>query len=530
MEEKRTLAKYDFRSKQEYIYRTDKVREIVGASELITRAYNDFFEALWNSGIRVDNALAKNGACPQNAPCAFEGGEMLRYINNPDCIFDPNFGDDLDGKIIYIGGGNLYMLWRTEEIARAASGVLSKMLREKAYSLSPVCGFAEYSGEYSEDMKKLNKAFESCKVTVPPFMPTAMLPFTELDRRTSLPVAYKSGKDKIGRLLKEDESISRESYLKRRQYKDTHGDKQELLDDLVYEKGVESLLAVIYIDGNNMGQTIQAKMAPNNNPITDYKEGVKIIRQLSNEIQESFVTKPREAIEKDAQNNSLMKDKLRWIVSGGDEITLICNAQAALRILGIYFKTLDKAGGGYTACAGVAVFHSHFPFSKAYAIAEECCEEAKKLNRKDAQNRKDAGGGQNCIVDFQYIYSGVTGDLKSMREAEAKLNLIARPYLISGTVSDIPLLKDNFLNRGLRLKKHIGRSNIKQLAALLFDPSARYDLELERLDAQFPEAELKQHREDDKKYMLDISQFYDIWFAEDKEHRPNIKKFYDGLF
>lgn len=497
---KRLLAKYDFRSKQQYIYRTNKVKEIVGASELITQAYSDFFDVLGIAGIHVDNGIAVNGICPKDKPCAFDSGEMLRYINNPKLPFDPEFGDDLDGKIIYIGGGNLYMLWRNVTIAETASGILCKMLRENAYSLSAICGMTEYSGDYSSDMKNLNDDFERCKVVSPPFLPTAMLPFTELDRRTSLPVAHKAGKNG-SKHLQPNESVSEESFLKRRQYKASHGDKVELLDNMITEKGRESLLAVIYIDGNNMGVRVAREMNPNDNPITDYTEGVRTIRALSNSIQESFVSVPRKAINEAAKSDERMKDKIRWIVSGGDEITLICNARAALDVVRLYFQALAETGKENTACAGIAVFHSHFPFAKAYAVAEECCENAKKLNRRNGSN--------NSLVDFQFIYAGVTGDLKSMRKQDGRF--MARPYLVSGTV---PRITDDFILRAERLKK-IGRANIKNLSSRLFGAEEEYMFDVERLNAQYSDVELKKNYAEDRKFILDIAQFYDIWFSEE---------------
>lgn len=502
--ETRVLAKYDFRSKQEYIYKTNRVREIVGASEIITFAYRDFFDALKNDNIFVDFGDA----------CIFEEKPAPRYVNKPDMVFDPEFRSDLSGKIIYVGGGNLYMLWKNEDVFKRASGILCKMLREKSYGLSAVCGKATYTGEYKKDMKTLNDDFEKRKVMTPPFIPTAMLPFTEIDRQTSLPVAHKRGGNGGDPLLKNNESISEESYLKRQMYKTTHGENPEFLDDMVAEKGSESLLAVIYIDGNNMGNRVSSIM----DGISDYRTGVKTIRKLSNSIQEEFVSTPRKAIDEAAKTDHNMNDNIRWIVSGGDEITFICNARAALKIVGVYFKVLSGANGGKnTACAGIAVFHSHFPFSKAYEIAEQCCENAKKVNRRNGSNK--------CIVDFQFIYSGVTGDLKSMRKQDG--DKMARPYLVSGTASELPSLKDDFILRAKRLR-NIGRASIKDLSSTLFDSDSEYRFEIERLNAREPEAKLKDNLDGDKKCILDIAQFYDMWFS--KKAIPNMEEYYNDLF
>lgn len=497
------LAKYDFRSKQEYIYKTNKVREIVGASEIITYAYRDFFEALKNKGIAVDSDKA----------CSFEETPTPRYVNNPNTEFNPTFSDVLSGKIIYVGGGNLYILWKNEGLFKEASGILCRMLREKTYGLSAVSGKAPYSGNYETDMKALNDDFEVRKVMTPPFIPTAMLPFTEVDRRTSLPVAHKHGKEKNDPLLRENESLSEESYLKRKMYRATHRGDPQLLDDIITEKGSESLLAVIYIDGNNMGNRVSAKM----DGITDYKTGVETIRKLSNSIQEEFVSAPRKAIDEAAESDNNMKDKIRWIVSGGDEITLICNARAALKIVGVYFNKLAETNNGQnTACAGIAVFHSHFPFCKAYEIAEQCCENAKKKNRMNGSN--------NCLVDFQYIYSGVTGDLESMRKLDG--NKMARPYLISGSAG-LPLIRTDYIDRSKRLAP-IGRASIKDLSSKLFDSDEEYSFEIERLNARDPKARLKNNPDDDKKYILDIAQFYDVWFS--KKAVPDMEEYYKDLF
>ena len=51
-ERKNILALYDCRSKQEYIYRTNRVQEITGASELLRSLFTDFFKDE-NNGFRI---------------------------------------------------------------------------------------------------------------------------------------------------------------------------------------------------------------------------------------------------------------------------------------------------------------------------------------------------------------------------------------------------------------------------------------------------------------------------------------------
>ena len=46
-------ALYDCRSKQEYIYRTNRIREISGGSELLANVYGMLFRAAEKKGLRI---------------------------------------------------------------------------------------------------------------------------------------------------------------------------------------------------------------------------------------------------------------------------------------------------------------------------------------------------------------------------------------------------------------------------------------------------------------------------------------------
>ena len=123
---------------------------------------------------------------------------------------------------------------------------------------------------------------------------------------------------------------------------------------------------------------------------------------------------------------------IRLVIAGGDEITLICRAKYAYGIVKTYFEKLEKTdtidGKKNTACAGICLFHSHSPFSTAYQIAEECCESAKKKSR-----RSDIQNGL-MLMDFQYCFSGVTGDLETIRKMTDG-SLLGRPYNMGREIS-----------------------------------------------------------------------------------------------
>ena len=490
------LAKYDFRTKQQYIYRTNKIREIAGASSYIACSYHRFLERLNKGGMKVELNYTWNS-------CA--------YVNDEDDnkAFNPSFeGTDFVGKVLYVGGGNLIVLWKDLETAKKANAEFCKMLLDEAPGLSLICGLAEYSGDYAENYKALQASFENDKRLHLPMVSEAMLPFSEIDRRTSLPIVFK------GVIHGKQMSLSAESLSKQNNYdKPCIHPKDESTNDLdamITQKGQESLLAIIYIDGNGMGDRVRKCMlGENGEEIKDYPKAVRRIRKFSNSIHHDYVSAPMERIFDyldDEKHKSDHRNALyRQVIANGDEVTIICNARIALDVTREYFAALKEANAENSSCAGIAIFHSHAPFATIYSLAEECCENAKKLNRKN--------GNGNCLVDFQYCYSGITGDLENMREQDK--DRINRPYCIckGDNISDAPcMLLDDFIACGRKLSA-IGRSNVKDLAKALVYGQAEYLQEYYRIRAHIKDGAAFELDDKEKKMLFDVAQFYDLWFA-----------------
>ena len=81
----------------------------------------------------------------------------------------------------------------------------------------------------------------------------------------------------------------------------------------------------------------------------------------------------------------------------------------------------------FSACAGIAIIHSHYPFYKGYQIAEECCQSAKNRAKHEGMiNSKVAN-----FVDFEYCYTNSTSDLETKRKDYKNIDgyyLLKRPY------------------------------------------------------------------------------------------------------
>ncbi|MGN0605987.1 MAG: hypothetical protein ACI4JM_05650 [Oscillospiraceae bacterium] len=496
-------ALYDCRSKQEYIYRTSKVREIAGASALLSHVYEMFIEKCRGNSIIIEDNWKKKNSQNIYEPVEFSKSAFAESAN--------------DGTVIYEGGGNLYILYKNRDVYLKANRIFSKMLLDETYTISIIASGVETSDNFNDDRKALYEQNKYQKNSGTFSIPCNVLPFTQVDRNTWLPVVKKEkGKD-----------YSRESKLKKDAYDKyckKHDENQaENLDSLVWKKGEESLLAVIYIDGNAMGNKIKSLT----DGINDYDSCVNKLREFSLSTNEIYVNQPVSAIEKmlgekrakmtaEERNKNANLHKYRKIIGGGDEITIICNARDAKDIILAYFDTLEKSrplvnGEVNASCAGIAVFHSHAPFSEIYKIAEACCEMGKEKTR--ANNSKDN------YVDFHYCHSGIVNDLETIRKQQ-EINLTKRPYKVEKS-GDIQ--RDCFRDfcRKIEMLSEIGRQNIKTLRDSAFKGDSYFRFELERILSRYNNGsfreiyeEYKNDKDTLKKIVYDVSLVYDLWKAE----------------
>ncbi len=480
-------AIYDCRSKQEYIYRTNKIREIAGASKLLANVYRILIhETRLNicDSWREDTIRKK----------PFRKEEFLE--------------NGFDGTVIYEGGGNLYVLFKDQETYIKANRVFSHILLERSYSISIITAFVETTDNFNQDRANLYLAKEKSKKLGVHSVLCNVLPFTQTDRLSYMPLSTTDGKGK---------KLTTEAKLKRKAYFDYFSQSDELstekLDSLVEEKGNDSILAVIYIDGNDMGNKIKNCTEGKN----DYAECVMALREFSLHTNEYFVDRPIAAIErclrkKNEEDAELIAShpykihKYRIIVSGGDEITIICRGSDALDIIKAYFDELSgtpelSPNTPNTSCAGIALFHSHAPFADVYEIAESCCEMGKKESHKPGNN--------DNYIDFHYCHSGITNELDAIRKKQEN-EYTLRPYN--------RITFDEFIRIG-RILSTVGRSNVKNLGDFVVKGESFYRFNIQRVRAGnftgFNELvdEYKDNAEQLKRMIYDISVVYDLWFG-----------------
>ena len=485
------LALYDCRSKQEYIYRTNRVQEITGGSELLRNIFSDFIEEC-SLNIRSDWKNKK-----------VEGDFFTDFSNQ-----------NLDAEIVYEGGGNLCMIFKDEDTFKEFNRGLSLSVLQKSHTISIIAScvkIEEHNGElnFVEDRKKLYEENTLKKNLGVYQSPCNVLPFTQTDRLTYQPIVKKDGK----------KQYTTEALKKQEAYESMKKNGDNIIEkefDNMVDKGTESLLAIIYIDGNNMGDKLKNKTEGK----TGYADGINALREFSVKTNNDFVVNPINAIktvlsskynefeEKKKKDKTIKKVNpysLRIIISGGDEITLVCNARAVPLILETYFDTLANSKDN-TACAGVAIFHSHAPFADVYEIAEQCCESGKKKAHVEQSENKN-------FIDFHYCHAGITNSLDAIRERQ-EAEHTCRPYEYSSSWK-------NFIELGRKIAEEdnikVKRADIKNLSESISKGEPYYITELKRIDSRQAENACADKTILPPDMIYDISIVYDLWFRKEGE-------------
>ncbi len=480
------LALYDFGSKQNYIYQTNKIKEISGASALLAGMYKKFSEILNNEGI-----------------------SFIYDLTKPFLIKDFE-ADNYDAEALYDGGGNLMVLFRSKEQYFAANKIISMYLLKNAPGLNLIASYVKYTSDFTFDRKNIYKQNTLRKNQNPTIATAAVLPITQIDPLTFMPVTEKSVR------FGAEQSLSADRAAKLQAYRPNEANNIDELN--------EDMLAVIYVDGNSMGEHL--KKAVPEEERKSYDEGVQQLREFSNDVNNCFVVKTTAAITEYIKSQS-GKNGFRQVIGGGDEITIICNAEIAFDVVKVYFKALEQVNNErlesnpnatvYHACAGISIFHAKSPFSIAYEIAEAACESAKKKAKIDNKVNPEN------YFDFYYCHAGIVTDFDTLRKREEKVT--NRPYKVEDAAELFSCYKP--------LLQRAGRANVKALGAAARKSIVDYKVEAKRINAYMNK--YKSNSEDKRMFALgnddaiqeemktivDMSEYYDLWFS--KKMRRNNK-------
>ena len=552
---KYALAMYDVRGKQEYIFKTNKLKEIVGGSCIIRDCFKEYLfpsaeEYMRRKAQKEGMPLSDDEVCgiynyndPKKEP------EYISEINKgkefSQKAFERMMQDEkcaarYAGEVVYEGGGNFFVLYKDKETCIEINKIFTRKLLKELYTLKVLCTYIELENglvNFIEDRKKLYEKHRISEAEESVICPVNTLPFVQVDEVTSLPLTkYNENTRK---------KVSTEAEAKLAKHLDVYNEKygEKDLDKLVTRKGEESLLAVVYIDGNNMGAKVQNVLGTE----TSYDQCVKKLRETSEFIQKNYVEdriKDIDQMLEEKAKKGKKKAGKRLVVFAGDEINLICNARDAYDIAKTYLKGLHQVSWKdstepCSACAGIAIFHSHAPYAQAYKIAEECCESGKtRMKKLEKAREKEGKSKEVCYIDVHYCQKGIGMSLDDIREKEVG-GLISKPWLLdmedeknttSKMPEDITIMEIEKVVEALQMIE--SRTNVKDLAVAAKLSEGAFNLEMRRIYAHQSDEDIKRRmkeifvQEDReefgqkyKKYrkmIYDIVIVYDLWFRKEE--------------
>jgi hypothetical protein len=412
------LAVYDTTGIQDYIFNSNKLAENVGASKLVA----DLFAKTLPEAIEGITKQPLPDWRKQDAKGAYAALDA-----------------SLPAEIVYQGGGNAFVAYQNEDsFQKTTEAFLQKAAsRTRGIGVAIAAVETDFTNAYKADFERLNKRLSFVKggFNTPVF--AAGQPLVKQSARTGKPVAH----------YYDSEYIDEEQWLKRERYRVFKKSKNdgksgiESFEDLIVKKGSDSFIAVVHADGNDMGRRIVEAMSG----YDIWTEAVPKIRELSDKISKAYDAASKRVKERfEAAYAASEKYKSDYekkglpiidLICDGDDITIVISGRFAINYAAALLREIESTADAdspfsgpkdckLTACAGVVLFHAHYPFSEAYKLAEDCCGEAKKLSREN-------GGSW---IDFHLHQSGGVSGLRELRNrqyiVEGK-SVLNRPWSVS---------------------------------------------------------------------------------------------------
>ncbi len=378
MEKPITAILLDTVSIQRYIFSTNNLKENIGASQIV----EDIYESHLKSVIKEIFSLSDESY--------YE--DWHRY---PEKI--SIFENSTEFEIGYIGGGNALLFFKDKNRAQEFVEKWSLRLLIHCPGLIPASAIGTI--DFTDFSKSLRNLFKKLAQNKSSFIPetiirrhgiTAECPNNgcscevwciKLPKEKQNYISSVSNA-KILSAGKVNEKLI--GLLKRSGLEKNYSFTDEL-DKLGQTKGEESHIAIVHIDGNDMGIRFQSQK--------DLKNLRKLSTSVRNATMEAFqkvLEKIHENIEKiENEGITLKKEEnktllpIRPIIIGGDDITFVSEGRLGLWLTKIFLEEFQNKiasdGKPLTACAGVAITKTKYPFYRGYKLSEDLTRSAEVL-------------------------------------------------------------------------------------------------------------------------------------------------------
>ena len=307
---------------QDFIFKTNKLQEIVGASEIVKSVAGEFEKI---SGYK-------------------EG----------------------DKNILINAAGNIKAIFGSREECQKVVLEFGKIIQQKAHGITLSQAVIEIGDNYTQnDIDELEKNLKTQR-NKPSILLDMSINIMKLNPKTAKP-AIKEDKENIV-----DKATEQKLQANQEFYKQNPSVKE--YKNFSYLKNTKGKLAVIHIDGNGLG---------------------KIIKALGEKLSTFSIALDR-ATHRAVENSKSDSMHIREVIIGGDDVTVISNANDALEFTKNFLQNfedetskieeLQGISDKLTACAGIAYCNEKYPFHYAVDLAETLCGVAKNHSERKSSS------------------------------------------------------------------------------------------------------------------------------------------------
>ncbi|MBD3351592.1 MAG: hypothetical protein GF364_08915 [Candidatus Lokiarchaeota archaeon] len=457
------LIVYDIQGIQNFIFATNKLSQNVGGSYIVHSLFQDKLPKI------VESIARKEG------------------INSID-LEDPNKDaihslKDVNTEIISIiskSGGNAFLYLRTSDNKKIYELITANLwikgfkmsLGRLKFATASILSTDNFVEDFHKLILKLNLEKSNNYIS----QPLLGIGITQLSNSTQLPASkYQEDEDvyiSLPEYKKENSARSANEYyedLLPEKYRETYTFPMDL--DQFGQKPGFKYIAVVHIDGDGIGKAVRNFIKEQSsttyfNALLNFGSFSKNLRHYYQKATQGTIKDLCEKIEgensnldnEDSNNNGefhLFNQNnkqclpFRPLILSGDDITFITHGKLGIYLVERFFKNLmnqpfkpNKVESmPLSACAGILIVKSHFPFNKAYSLTEQICKNAKLKSRIMKENYNLTNN--LYWFDFQIIQSNDPLSLQKYRETQYNLGISPESRLepLKSQNYSIPLFK-----------------------------------------------------------------------------------------
>ncbi|MCA9960884.1 MAG: hypothetical protein KC443_17710, partial [Anaerolineales bacterium] len=451
------LLLIDTTQTQRYIFGSNRLMENIGGSYLVAMATEQW----------VLETIVKNGIEPHNIRQKAD----KTYEINPDRYFE----DGLAVEVITAGGGNSILLCRDKTVMKTFLRLYShRLLRDapnipvytahEPFDWSGTQKLAEAVGKLmgetankAKQMQQDSQPLLGVGVSVP--CKATGLPAVQMSKPVGDTPPYPISAEIAAKHAVADqknENLAAITYLKKEvPINEDHYRYPGDFDDMVSRKGEANYIAIVHADGDGVGSRLKTlgkgKDWDNRTYITERRKFSDGLKAATRQALQATIKSLQDKLLQDSKPNGdvliafygdeeqrielqpieegkyLYYLPFRPIISGGDDVTFVCDGRIAHALTLNYLRAFKQATNSIktegekvfdkpiSASAGIAIVRTHYPFARAYDLAEDLMENAKRARRFNKWKEEEIGA-----LDWHFTVGGLYGDVRTIREREYK--------------------------------------------------------------------------------------------------------------